>query len=254
MTTLGLEWLKHRETQRHNLAGETETNRTNVVNEELKRNSNVETARANRANEGIKRESNAETRRSNLANEEIKRDANSENERHNLAYEKLTADKNAKDYEVSLRNVITNEKYNDAKIENLAKSLEESIRHNTETEYSNKVSALASILRSFGSKEGSIAKIAAVAPVMNELGFITDEQIQQLADYSAVETGLTKGSDILGSFFGSLGKFFESALPDLEKFADGADTKTKETVKQIFDAFGKLIKTEKYSTKESQGD
>lgn len=88
MTTNQIEYAKHKETQRHNLAVEGETNRANLAKEAETQRYNTlwvgETERSNRANEEIKSQANvinaghyarqdAETRRSNLANEAIKR-------------------------------------------------------------------------------------------------------------------------------------------------------------------------------------
>lgn len=88
MTTNQIEYAKHKETQRHNLATEAELSRSNVARETEQKRYNTlwvgETERSNRANEQIKSQANiinaghyarqdAETHRSNLANEDIKR-------------------------------------------------------------------------------------------------------------------------------------------------------------------------------------
>ena len=102
MTIMGLDFLKHKETQRSNLAKEAETYRSNVADE-------TERHRSNLANE-------AETNRSNLAKE-------AETHRSNLARETETNRSN-------VRNELLKNKELGIKLSDLA----EKIRHNTRGE------------------------------------------------------------------------------------------------------------------------
>lgn len=80
MTTMGLEYLKHKENQRSNLATERETYRSNLANETERNRSNLaneaETHRSNLAREAETNRSNVareiETNRSNVMNELLK--------------------------------------------------------------------------------------------------------------------------------------------------------------------------------------
>lgn len=102
MTIMGLDYLKHKETQRSNLANERETHRSNLANES-------ERNRSNLANE-------AETKRSNLARE-------AETNRSNLA----------KEFETHRSNV-ENELLKDKELGIKLKDVTEKIRHNQRSE------------------------------------------------------------------------------------------------------------------------
>lgn len=82
MTHNQIDYWKHQETSRHNLADEKETNRHNVVTE-------TETGRHNRATEGIDLGKLQETTRHNLATEGISMSQLNELQRHNLAGERI---------------------------------------------------------------------------------------------------------------------------------------------------------------------
>lgn len=98
MTIMGLDYLKHKETQRSNLANERETHRSNLANE-------TERNRSNLANE-------AETHRSNLARE-------AETNRSNVARELETN-----------RSNLQNELLRDKELAIKLKDVEEKVRHN----------------------------------------------------------------------------------------------------------------------------
>lgn len=95
MTANQIAYQKVLEDKRSHLAGEVETNRSNLANEELKRQQNVETNRSNLVNENLKSQQNAETARSNRANESLQQQRNDETRRSNLANEALTGQRNA---------------------------------------------------------------------------------------------------------------------------------------------------------------
>lgn len=91
MTKLGIAWLDRIETERHNLADETERNRANTASENL-RNAELEEAKRHNATEEAEilrhnQEVENENLRAHMADEAIRRSQVTENMRHNLADE-----------------------------------------------------------------------------------------------------------------------------------------------------------------------
>lgn len=100
MTIMGLDYLKHIETKRANLAKEQENYRSNLANEDREYKKYLEQVRSDMANEKLKQKSLDETVRSNKEHEAIGWFQSLEQERSNKAREYETHRTNQKNEEL----------------------------------------------------------------------------------------------------------------------------------------------------------
>lgn len=175
---MGLDYLKHKETQRSNLANERETYRSNLANE-------AERHRSNLANE-------TETNRSNLARE-------AETNRANLV-------KEAEIYRSNLQNELLKDKELNIKFQDLG----EKIRHNTRSE------DLDSLKTTLGALPNSFKGLVGVEvakqsdPILSELYNRTLSKGQQsLSDFKttmggAGQAAANKLNELMGTVFKSV--------------------------------------------------
>lgn len=260
ITTLGLEWLKHREQSRHNLAGEAETYRTNVANEGIKKDANVETRRSNLSNERIRREANAEAARSNRANEAIKRDQLEEShlqhaadlslkrdiENREAKYARLEHERKDRadiwQHAIDSSTAESNIKLNKAKINEIAGKLEETARHNRATEEADEYRNLAAIFRALGSDQGTGTKLGVIMRLVYDMGLNDDGALDDFMTADAIQGAVYSGSKAAEGLAGIFDKLIASRLGKKD-IGDG--TTVTKRIEEIFDADGKSKGTKK---------